>query len=209
MARINYEQLEDIHFTVKTAYMTGGFEESRIEWKKAVSERDLIELKDMRIIPVILSILDCLYNPDDKGKFGKIGEVEERLIQWSERRKFCYINELHARKSGRSDIGKRTEIKTGAGDWLYSLRYNDRESIIKEYYNKTTEILWTTEYFRIRCSWGELFEYLEQYNGKGLNTWFKSNTKHDIMTDKTVVMMQEFKTSKKKIAYLQECPYCE
>lgn len=190
------------------AFHKGDFEAARACAKAIGLESGTIVLaKDYNLA---LLVLKKLYNPADKGLMGKYGEVEERVTRWQENnRLYAHWQEFHARKSGRADIGNDTEMKTGCGDWLYSYYHGDRESIIEEYYHKAGKIRWATEEFIIECSWSELLDYLASYNDKGLATWFKSNVKYNPMISKTVVMMQEYKTSKKKIAYLQDCPYCE
>lgn len=151
-----------------------------------------------------------LYSPTDKGRYGKNAEVLERVQGWlANGRTYAKWGEFFARKSGKADIGTRTEMKTGCGDWLYSCKHSDRSAIIAEYWKKETIIRWATEEFCIVCTWHELFDYLNSYNAKGIDTWFKTNVKYNVMLSKTVVMMQEYKTSKKKLAFLQECPYCE
>lgn len=151
-----------------------------------------------------------LYNPADKGRFGKNAEVTERCLRWLEGgRKWAHWGEFFARKHGYSDIGERTEHKSGCGDWLYSRKYADRDRIIAEYWKRDTIIRWATEEFTIECTWRQLFDYLASYNAKGIETWFKTNVKYNVMTSETVVMMQEYKTSKRKVTFLQDCPYCE
>lgn len=161
--------------------------------------------------PYMPLIIEKLYNPADYGKNGKIGEVEKRLETWYEnKRPVCMWYELHARKSGKSDIGKtQHEYKTGAGDWLYSTTNCEYESILKEYRHKQTIIEWNTEYFHITCTWEQLFDYMETYNEKGYAQFFKTNVKYNTQLTKSVVMLQEWKTSKKKIEFFKTCPYNE
>ena len=160
--------------------------------------------------PYILPIIEKLYNPADYGKDGKIAEVAERLSRWYEnKRPVCMWYELHARKSGKSDLQNKRmeEMKTGAGDWLYSTVNADRESIIAEYRHKQTIIYWKTDFFTIRCTWEQLFDYMDTYNEKGVEQFFKSNIKYNAQLTKSVCMLQE--TSKKKIKFFEACPYNE
>ena len=159
--------------------------------------------------PIMPLIIEKLYNPMDYGKYGKIGEVERRLDEWYKNGRFCCMwYELHARKSGKSDIGKTMhEYKTGAGDWLYSTVNCDFESILNEYKHKQTVIEWHTEFFHIVCTWEQLFDYMATYNDKGAEQFFKTCVKYNAQLTKTVVMLQEWKTSKKKIAFFAACPY--
>ncbi len=185
-----------------------GFELARKQMEAdGVKADDIIKAADfMDAVNLALA----LYNPADKGRFGKNGEVMERAIGWMESgRKWAHWGEFFARKSGKADVGTRTEMKTGCGDWLYSCVHSERSAIIAEYWRKETMIRWATEDFTIVCTWRELFDYLASYNAKGIETWFKSNVKYNVMLSKTVVMMQEYKTSKRKVAFLQNCPYCE
>ena len=160
--------------------------------------------------PYVPVLLEKLYNPADFGMWGKLGEVEERLARWYDnKRPVCMWSELHARKSGKSDLNSKCqeEMKTGAGDWLYSTKNADRESIIEEYRHKQTIIYWKTEFFAIRCTWEQLFDYMETYNEKGVEQFFKANIKYNAQLTKSVCMLQEWKTSKKKIAFFAACPY--
>lgn len=185
-----------------------GYEKAREQMKAdGVKADDIIRADDfMDAVNLALA----LYSPADKGRFGKNGEVMERALGWLDGgRKYAHWGEFFARKSGKADVGTRTEMKTGCGDWLYSCKYSERSAIIAEYWKKETMIRWSTEDFTIVCTWHELFDYLASYNNKGIETWFKTNTKYNVMLSKTVVMMQEYKTSKRKIAFLQDCPYCE
>lgn len=160
--------------------------------------------------PYMPSILEKLYNPADYGANGKLAEIEERLARWYEnKRPVCIWAELHARKSGKSDLNskRQEEMKTGAGDWLYSTINNTRESIIAEYRHKKTVIYWKTDYFAIRCTWEQLFDYMATYNEKGIEQFFKAGIKYNAQLTKSVCMLQEWKTSKRKIAFFAACPY--
>lgn len=147
-----------------------------------------------------------MYNPADYGRFGKIGEFEHRVDLWCEGgRTWAFYREFVARKSGQRDAADG-EHKTGAGDWLYSRRYDTYEEILAEYAKKETGIVWRTEYFDIRCRWCDLFEYLAGYKGKGdVTTWFNRSLKYG--DGQVIVKLQTWTTSQKKIAFLQACPY--
>lgn len=194
--------------TVKKTAELYGYEAGREKAEKlGFSPKSIILADD---IMLALDTALALYNPKDLGRFGKNAEASERVLQKLEHGiKWFYWGDVWARKTGRADIGRRTEMKTGAGDWLYSLRADSWNGIIKEYRHKQTMILWQTEQFTILATWEQLLDYLESYNSKGLATWFKSCVKYNPMTSRACLMMQEFKTSKKKIAFLQACPYAE
>lgn len=177
-------------------------------------------VEDEGLVPATIVLADAfewaleirrrLYNPDDFGWKGKLAEVEERVIRWEEGgRSWARWSEFHARRHGLEDIRGRIEMKTGAGDWLYSRRYSEWEDIVEEYRHKSGKVRWATECFIIECSWAELLEYLEQYNGKGLATWFKKDVKYNATISESVVMLQTWSNSKRKVEYLQACPYCE
>lgn len=203
-----YLELNDIHEAIE-ASREGGFEAARATLQKLEIGATTIVLSGLWN-EVITDLLPSLYNPADFGRNGKIGEVTERVMQWQEAgRRFARWNEFHARKSGRADLGRRTEVKTGCGDWLYSLTSGEWDGIIAEYRHKQTRIRWSTNEFIIDATWEQFLDYLEEYNAKGLATWFKSQVAYNPMLNKAVIRMQEYKTSKKKIAYLQNCPYCE
>lgn len=162
--------------------------------------------------PYVARIIEFLYSPDDYGRNGKISEVQERLNRWYENnRPLCAWHELHARRNGKSDLQnkKQEEMKTGAGDWLYSNTANTREDIIAQYRNRQSLIYWKTEHFAIRCTWEQLFDYMEEYNNKGVAQFFKINIKYNPQVNKSVCMLQEWKSSKKKIEFFKACPYNE
>ena len=141
------------------------------------------------------------------GPVEKFRDAAVRLNRWiREAGSTPVIYDIWAKKS---EPEKQEEMKTGAGDWLRSYRYFSMTEIVDEYSKRDSIILWSTDYFRIRCTWRQLMEYFNTYNDKGKYQFFKSNIKMDNMTNQVVVMLQEWKTSKKKIAFLQACPYNE
>lgn len=175
-------------------------------------EVDKLGIVKNTVVPAEYMNLACrlrwlMYNPADFGRNGKVAEFEYRVDGWLENgRTWCHWRELCARKTGKVDAGKNEEHKTGAGDWLRSQRYETFEAILAEYARKETYIVWRTDYFSIRCKWCELFDYLTGYNGN-VETWFNRSLKYG--DAEVVVKLQEWKTSKKKIAYLVACPYNE
>ena len=180
-----------------------------LEVRKAV---DALDIGKNTIVPAEAMNTACalrwlMYNPADFGRNGKVSEFEYRVDCWLENgRKYCHWRELVARKTGKADANRNEEHKTGAGDWLRSQRYCEFEDILDEYAKKQTYIVWRTDYFAIRCRWCELFDYLASYNGN-IATWFNRCLKYG--DAEVVVKLQEWKTSKKKIAFLQACPYNE
>ena len=59
--------------------------------------------------------------------------------------------------------------------------------------------------FRIEAPWGDFMDYLEAYKpSKGLATWFRPEVK--LSSYGSCIMMQSFKNSKPKMAYLMACP---
>ena len=190
-------------------------QKKRLNFEQARAFIDFLNIQPKTAImldafPYIPRILEFLYNPADYGKNGKIAEVTERLARWQEnKRPMCCWFECHAKKSGKSDLNSKQqeEMKTGAGDWLYSTLNCTREEIIAEYRKKSSLIYWQTEYFTIRCTWHELLAYMDTYNEKGAEQFFKATCKYNAQLTKSVCMLQEWKTSKKKIAFFQSCPY--
>ena len=160
-----------------------------------------------RFYKLAFSARSNMYNPDDYGLKGKQGEVAYRICGWvANGRKWAKWGEFGARRHGMADADNNTEHKTSVGDWLYSRRFSDRDKIINEWYNKAGYIHWETQEFTIHCTWKQLFDYLSTYP-LGLNTWFKTTVKYNSMTAESVVAMQEYKTSKRKTAFLIACPY--
>lgn len=205
MKTVNLETMKTVLQEMRGA---ADYIECRAILAETITNDSIILAECFNLIP---AVLELIYSPDDKGRGGKIGEVCERLIRWQEAgRTWARWAEMHARKSGKSDIGKRQEeMKTGAGDWLYSCQNSTMETIVNEFWRRDSIILWDTEYFRIRCTWHELFDYLAGYNDKSVYGWFRPQVKENIMLSKYVVLLKEWKNSNKKIEYLQACPYCE
>lgn len=172
-------------------------------------------LAPLTVVPVALFdkayTLRCdTYSPYDKGARGKMVEVETRLaLKKQHGVKWCYWYEFSARRQNTWDIrqeGMNIENKSGCGDWLYSKRYSTWEGIIAQYEKKDSVIRWQTKFFDITCTWAQLLQYLREYNGE-LKTWFKAAVKYNPTSEKYVLQMQEFSTSKRKIRFLQDCPY--
>lgn len=145
------------------------------------------------------------YNPDDLGMYGKLDEQAYRLsvtraswIRWS------FFRAHDPSRSDSYNDSRRVENKTGAGDWFKAEGSYTR--VMNVMMNCRKKYRWSTEWFCIVCTLEELCEYLAKYNAKGLDTWFPAS-KAETREATTVIRMQEWKTSGKKIRYLQECPF--
>lgn len=153
-----------------------------------------------------LKVRSRTYNPDDLGAEGKLSEIEYRL-------KLCKASAVRwsffrAHTPGRSDTfgdKRRVEHKSGAGDWYTAEGTYDR--VLAVMTRSTKRLRWATDYFTIHCTYAQLCEYLAQYNEKGLATWFPESKSEQRLGGDCLIRLQEWKTSKKKIQYLQACPY--
>lgn len=172
---------------------------------------------------VALRFAEWLYDLEDLGRFGKHAEAKKRLSL--NEGSWVYWREFFAHGHGEQDIkaGKNHpgfEMKTGAGDFLTSVKADTWEQLIELYKADHTLVCWEVKgvdkshgrhageefRFSIFCTWAELFGYLEQYNGD-ITTWLRTDR---LATDgKAVGAFQEFSTSHKKIVWLVNCPWNE
>lgn len=147
-------------------------------------------------------------NPADLGKDGKIAEAGIRLVRSLATGRPLNNRAFYAHSPIADDTriyinGKqiRFEIKTGAGDW-YRTEARTREDAIAEYQQENKLIIWKTFAFTIVLPFNELVQRLDEYNEKGAAQFFKSSLKVDELG--RVLQLQEWKTSKKKIRFLQQ-----
>lgn len=158
---------------------------------------------------IMAKIAGWSYNPADKGRNGKHKEAVKRLrFKLDCGATFTTWSEFFAHSTKEKDItdkenGINYESKTSVGDFNYC-RYGTLEQMRASYERKVNDRLdwdYPSAGIRVICSWAEFFQYLESYNDKGLSTWYKSNVK--LTSNGYVFALQEIKTSKKKLAYLQ------
>ena len=159
--------------------------------------------------PIMAKLAKWSYNPADKGRNGKHKEAVKRLqYKLDCGFAFTYWSEFFAHSAKEKDIvdaenGINYESKTSVGDFNYC-KYGTLEQMRKAYERKVNDMLdwdYPSAGIRVICTWKEFFEYLEGYNDKGLATWYKSCVK--LTSNGYVFSLQEIKTSKKKLAYLQ------
>lgn len=157
---------------------------------------------------IMAKIAGWTYNPADKGRNGKHREAVKRLkIKVESGAKFTYWSEFFAHNANEKDMvgldGLNYENKTSVGDFNHC-RYSSLEQMRACYEQKVNDRLdwdFPAAKLHVVCTWAEFFSYLEAYNDKGLATWYKSNVK--LTSNGYVFSLQEIKTSKKKLAYLQ------
>ena len=154
------------------------------------------------------SLMIACRNPADFGKDGKIAEAGLRLIRSLVTNRPLNNNAFYAHAPNVDDTriyvdGKpiRLEIKTGAGDW-YRTECRDVESALQEYAQENKLLIWKTFAFTIVLPFSEFLDALENYNEKGAAQFFKSTLKVNELG--RVLQLQEWKTSKKKIRFLQQ-----
>ena len=154
------------------------------------------------------SLMVACRNPADFGKDGKITESGLRLIRSLVTNRPLNNNAFYAHAPNVDDTriyvnGKpvRLEIKTGAGDW-YRTECRDVESALQAYAQENKLLIWKTFAFTIVLPFGEFLDALDNYNEKGAAQFFKSTLKATELG--RVLQLQEWKTSKKKIRFLQQ-----
>ena len=154
------------------------------------------------------SLMVACRNPADFGKDGKITESGLRLIRSLATNRPLNNNAFYAHAPNVDDTriyvnGKpiRLEIKTGAGDW-YRTECRDVESALQAYAQENKLLIWKTFAFTIVLPFSEFLDALDNYNEKGAAQFFKSSLKVNELG--RVLQLQEWKTSKKKIRFLQQ-----
>jgi len=157
---------------------------------------------------IMAKIAGWTYNPADKGRNGKHREVVKRLkLKVAAGATFTYWAEFFAHKTDEKDMigldGLNYESKTSVGDFN-RCQFSSLEQMRACYERKVNDRLdwdYPAAKLHVVCTWAEFFSYLESYNDKGLTTWYKSNVK--LSNHGYIFSLQEIKTSKKKLAYLQ------
>lgn len=154
------------------------------------------------------SLMVACRNPADFGKDGKITEAGLRLIRSLATNRPLNNNAFYAHAPNVDDTriyvdGKpvRIEIKTGAGDW-YRTECRDVESALQAYAQENKLLIWKTFAFTIVLPFSEFLNALDNYNEKSAAQFFKSSLKVNELG--RVLQLQEWKTSKKKIRFLQQ-----
>lgn len=203
--KVNKEQLE----AMKKISTITDYEQARAMLAETgVTPRTTFNTEEEKRIA--LRCRAALYNPYDKGMYGKLNEIEKRVnaskapMPWAS---------FKARTPNLADqtikvdgVTYALEHKTGAGDW-YKTRCETLEQAMNEYTKRRKILIWDTDEFTLVIPFSKLLEGLDNYNGrgkaKGWKTFFKATLA--MTTDGTgyVVGMQEWKTSKPKIQYLQ------
>lgn len=177
-------------------------EAARAIVNELVSADDMVLRADW---PIALRLRAILYKSTDKGMDGKLAEIAHRLklckasaVRWS------FFRAHAPGQSDTFDDNRRTEMKTGAGDWY--IAEGTYETAIAKICRSTKRLRWDTEEFTIICTYGELCEYLAAFKGKGIEPWFPASKAAD-REGTTLLRMQEWKNSKVKVEYLKKCPY--
>lgn len=183
-----------------------------LTWEEKREAADALELETYLYVSdaakkARYALMIACRNPADLGRDGKIAEAGIRLIRSLATNRPLNNRAFYAHSASADDTrifidGKqvRFEIKTGAGDW-YRTHARTREDAIAEYQQENKLVIWKTFAFTIVLPFNELIQRLDEYNEKGAAQFFKSNLKVDELG--RVLQLQEWKTSKKKIRFLQ------
>lgn len=184
-----------------------------LTWEEKREAADALELETYIYVSdaakkARYALMIACRNPADLGRDGKIAEAGIRLIRSLATNRPLNNRAFYAHSASADDTrifidGKqvRFEIKTGAGDW-YRTHARTREDAIAEYQQENKLVIWKTFAFTIVLPFNELIQRLDEYNEKGAAQFFKSSLKVDELG--RVLQLQEWKTSKKKIRFLQQ-----
>ena len=184
-----------------------------LTWEEKRKAADALELETYTYVSdaakkARYALMIACRNPSDFGKDGKIAEAGLRLIRSLATNRPLNNNAFYAHAPNVDDTriyidGKpiRLEIKTGAGDW-YRTECRDVESALQEYAQENKLLIWKTFAFTIVLPFSEFLDALDNYNEKGAAQFFKSTLKVNELG--RVLQLQEWKTSKKKIRFLQQ-----
>ena len=184
-----------------------------LTWEEKRKAADALELETYIYVSdeakkARYSLMVACRNPADLGKDGKIAEAGLRLIRSLVTNRPVNNNAFYAHAPNIDDTRIKTvdgwlrfEIKTGAGDW-YRTECRDIKSALQEYAQENKRLIWKTFAFTIVLPFGEFLDALDNYNEKGAAQFFKSTLKATELG--RVLQLQEWKTSKKKIRFLQQ-----
>jgi hypothetical protein len=204
--KVTIEQLQAMREIAKLA----DFEEARHLFALlGVTPRTTFNTEEEKRIA--LKCRAAMYNTRDKGMYGKLNEIEKRVnaskapMPWHS---FAARTPNLADQTIKVDgVTYALEHKSGAGDW-YKTHCETLEKAMSEYTKRNKILVWDTDEFTLVIPFNKLIEGLDSYNGrgkaKGWKTFFKTTL--SMASDGTayVVGMQEWKTSKPKIKYLQD-----
>lgn len=148
------------------------------------------------------------YSPDDFGRYGKITEAQLRIERSNALNRSIGWAEIRARSQNKADaifmLGNNThririEVKSGAGDG-FTVKSADKEAAMAQFGKSNLLIVWATEYFTIVLTASELLDKLNEYSA-GAGSFFKNPKAKDGAYN---LPIQEWKTSKRKIAFLEQ-----
>ena len=193
--------------------MLGITRNKSLTWEEKRKEADALKLETYLYVSdaakkARYALMIACRNPADYGKDGKIAEAGLRLIRSLATNRPLNNNAFYAHAPNVDDTriyvdGKpiRLEIKTGAGDW-YRTECRDVGSALQAYAQENKLLIWKTFAFTIVLPFSEFLDALDNYNEKGAGQFFKSTLKATELG--RVLQLQEWKTSKKKIRFLQQ-----
>lgn len=170
------------------------------------------------LVPAMQKIIKLCYSNKGKGYNGVITEIIERTNLYNDTDNAVKVKEFRLHSLGKKDMIDKVEhisyeVKSGAGNWLYShnpsftatvQNYRRRKEYIKWNYTFSIETKKNgSETFNvdITCPWAVLFDFLSDYPQGGFSTWWKENSRSG-NNGLYVWEMQTVKTSRKKALYL-------
>lgn len=212
MATVTKEQLRNIVEQIKTKATSAS------DCKKIVfSFLNCNDIVPVDLVPAMQKIVGLCYSNKGKGYNGIIKEIIERTTLYCDNDNFVRVKEFRLHTLGQKDMIDKVEkisheIKSGAGNWLYS-RNSSFATTINNYKRRKEWILWDYDFsietkkngvevfnIHIDCPWRVLFDFLSDYP-QGFSTWWKENGRSG-ENGLYIWEMQTIKTSRKKALYL-------
>lgn len=169
------------------------------------------------LVPAMQKIVRLCYSNKGKGYDGIMKEIVERTTLYNDNDNFVRVKEFKLHTLRQKDMIDKVEkisheIKSGAGNWLYS-RNPSFIATINNYKRRKEWILWDYDFsietkkngvenfsIHINCPWSTLFDFLSDYP-QGFSTWWKENGRSG-ENGLYIWEMQTIKTSRKKAVYL-------
>ena len=212
MATVTKEQLKGIIDEIKNSAKSAS--DCRRIVFSSINANDIVPAN---LVPAMQKIIRLCYSNKGKGYNGVITEIIERTNLYNDTDNAVKVKEFRLHSLGKKDMTDKVEkvsfeIKSGAGNWLYS--HNPSFSATVSNYRRRKEFIkWNYTFFffikkngsetfniDITCPWAVLFDFLSDYP-QGFSTWFKENGRSG-ENGLYIWEMQTIKTSRKKAVYL-------
>jgi len=219
--KLTIEQLQAIKAkAIENGYVDNANGEHRLGMRNLIcdtfSQDDYIETSDEAVRKLALGLALFCYDKRGKGYAGIKGEILERRDNLKHLKVKSWFK--HTMDEADFTYNKRkAEKKTGCGAWMYS--HGTLAEARAELENSGNYIVWDYDHepedgakndnpihIHIACTWRQFFRYLDTYCN-GWETFFKYNKNKSITAQINVYEMNTLKTSRKKIAFLENAEF--